>query len=456
VVSAFRQLAPSSHRQFAKPMSANQYHLLSFIPATEAWEMKPVLESMAAQLARSGKLRINADEERNFVPYQTVDGDRTFTARELTDAALLAKTRATIARSVPAGLGPEAVEEVLTRLRRDLKKARGVSGEKEMRVARVLAQSAHPAVMALALAEGAEFYVSYAHRVGDLLPVHFWDTHGTASGLQSTSDTGAAIYVSCGGDPFFDSAEKTYTTDGWPALAQMVVIAGQEMGHYADLLRQNGSIVGRISSRMDGLAPSEAAKSARDQDLAHLARLHQFFYGQGLNGLLRAEKSAAFYAAQKLKFSPPWLFWKCWSGFASLVFMLRTRRPIAPLTTYPRLKQGEALAMFLADMAFNLSPRADVYRRSDPTEEEAIACIEALARVPQQVNKWGHAAVAAAIPGLYRLYYGTVIANVVAALPPALTLSLKKNHLPLARAIYARLRRNFRQRPGYWPEKATL
>ncbi|MCE3005660.1 MAG: DUF2748 family protein, partial [Rickettsiales bacterium] len=235
------------------PMSANQYHLLSFIPATEAWEMTPVLESMAAQLARSGKLRINADEERNFVPYQTADTDRTFTARELTDATLLPQTRALIARSVPAGLGPEAVEEVLARLRRDLKKARGVSLEKEMRVARVLVQSAHPAVIALALAEGAEFYVSYAHRVGDLLPVHFWDTHGTASGLQSTSDRGAAIYVSCGGDPFFDSAEKTYTTDGWPALAQMVVIAGQEIGHYADLLRQNGAIIGRISARMDGL-----------------------------------------------------------------------------------------------------------------------------------------------------------------------------------------------------------
>jgi len=438
------------------PMSANQYHLLSFIPATEAWEMTPVLESMAAQLARSGKLRINADEERNFVPYQTVDTDRTFTARELTDATLLPQTRALIARSVPAGLGPEAVEEVLARLRRDLKKARGVSLEKEMRVARVLVQSAHPAVIALALAEGAELYVSYAHRVGDLLPVHFWDTHGTASGLQSTSDRGAAIYVSCGGDPFFDSAEKTYTTDGWPALAQMVVIAGQEIGHYADLLRQNGAIIGRISARMDGLAPSEAAKSARDHDLAHLARLHQLYYGQGLNGLLRAEKSVAFYAAQKLRFSPPWLFSQLWRGCVWLVFTLRTHRSIAGLITYPRLRRGRSLAMFLADMEFNLSPRADVYRRPDPTEEEAIACIEALARVPQQVNKWGHPAVAAAVPGLYRLYYGTVIANVVAALPPKTTLNLKQNHWPLVRALYGLFRRAMRKRPGYWPEKSVL
>ncbi len=437
-------------------MPANQYHLLAFIPATEAWEMPPVLEAMATQLVRSGKLRINADEERNFVPYQTVDGDRTFTTRELTDAALVPQTRAAIARSVPAGLGPEAVEEIIERLRRDLKKARGVSLEKEMRVARVLMQSAHPAVMALALAEGAEFYVSYAHRVGDLLPVHSWDTHGTASGLQSTSDTGAAIYVSCGGDPFFDSAEKTYVTDGWPALAQMVVIAGQEIGHYADLLRRDGAIIGRISARMDGLAPSVAAKSARDHDRAHLARLHQHYYSKGLNSLLRAEKSVAFYAVQKLRFSPPWLFSQLWRGCAGLLFWVRTRRPMLALRTHPRLRRGEALAMFLADMEFNLSPRADVYQRPDPVEEEAIACIEALARVPQQVNKWGHGAVAAAIPGLYRLYYGAVISNVVAALPPSAIPTLKQNRLPLARALYAWLRRGLRKRPGYWPEKKLL
>jgi hypothetical protein len=436
---------------YQSPMSANQYHLLSFIPATEAWEMPPRLEAMAAALVRSGKLRINADEERNFVAYATPDADRTFTARELTDPALLPQTRATIARSIPAGLGEAAVEEITERLRRDLKKARGVSYEKEMRVARVLMQSAHPAVLALALAEGAEFYVSYSHQVGDLLPLHFWDTHGTASGLQSASDTGTAIYVSCGGDPFFDSEHKTYTTDGWPALAQMVVIAGQEIGHYADLLREAGAITGRISARADGRAPSAAARAARNADRIDLAQLRQACYTYGLGGLLRAEKSVAFYAAQKLKFSPPWLFWQVWRGCALLIFSLRGGRKLPKLRTHPRLRHGEALAMFLEDMAFNLAPQADAYRRADAREEEAIACIEALARVPQQVNKWGHRAVAQAAPALYRLYYGAVMRNVTQALGGRWRSVEISPSFPRRCLVF--LRRRARKRPGYWPEK---
>jgi hypothetical protein len=433
------------------PMPANQYHLLSFIPATEAWEMPPALEAMAQQLVRSGKLRINADEERNFVAYATPDADRTFTARELTDAALLPTTRATLARSLPAGLGEAAVEDVLARLRRDLKKARGVALAKELRVARVLMQSAHPAVLALALAEGAEFYVSYSHRVGDLLPLHFWDTHGTASGLQSASDTGAAIYVSCGGDPFFDSEHKTYTTDGWPALAQMVVIAGQEIGHYADLLREQGAITGRISARGDGRAPSAAARAGRNADIAHLAQLRHYVYARGLNRVLRAEKSVAFYAAHTLKFTPPWLLSQLWRGGVWLIFSLRGGRKLPKLRTHPRLRYGEALAMFLEDMRFNLAPKADVYQRPDPLEEEAIACIEALARVPQQVNKWGHEAVARTTPNLYRLYYGAVIRNVTEALGGRWRAVESSPSFP--RRCLAFLRRRVRKRPGYWPEK---
>ncbi len=57
------------------------------------------------------------------------------------------------------------------------------------------------------------------------------------------------------------------------------------------------------------------------------------------------------------------------------------------------------------DMRFNLSPKADAYAREDPVEEEAIACVEALARVPQQANKWGHRLTRAMMPNLYRIYY---------------------------------------------------
>ena len=67
------------------------------------------------------------------------------------------------------------------------------------------------------------------------------------------------------------------------------------------------------------------------------------------------------------------------------------------------------LKVFFPDMLFNLTPVAEVYRRKDPNEEEAIVCIEAVARVPQQVVKWGHEAVRASTPALYALYYGEIV-----------------------------------------------
>ena len=63
----------------------------------------------------------------------------------------------------------------------------------------------------------------------------------------------------------------------------------------------------------------------------------------------------------------------------------------------------------LRDMEANLTPRADAYRHQDPKVEEGIACVEALARVPQQVVKWGHVATAKAWPHLYRIYFEQVI-----------------------------------------------
>jgi hypothetical protein len=60
-------------------------------------------------------------------------------------------------------------------------------------------------------------------------------------------------------------------------------------------------------------------------------------------------------------------------------------------------------------MDFNMAPESDAYQRSNPVEENAILCVEALARVPQQVNKWGHKTTKMLIPNLYNIYYNQVI-----------------------------------------------
>ncbi len=413
--------------------------------------MPPALEAFAQALVASGKLRIATDHERNFVKFGTSDSDRSFSARELTDPTLAASARAEIARHVPRGLGVDGVNDKIEQLKNDLKKGGKVSTDKEMKVARVLVQSAHPAVIQLLLASGAEIFVSYAHNVSDLMALHFWQGHGQASGMQSTEREGAAVYVSCGGDPFFEGAQKTYETDGFPALARMVVIAGQELGHFSDLIHTaDGVILGRYSTdnASSQLRASSFVQGARRTDIRNVEALRRQMIHCGLALLLRAEHGVKFYA-KRLKFSPPWIFYQCWRCVAWLTFITRgSTRP--RLRLFPPHRCGEALSMFLSDMAFNLAPDADVYRREDPLEEEAIACIEALARVPQQVHKWGYDAVVMAWPELTRVYYGTIIPGTLAALPappPSLAFDIVQD-------IVIALRRTLRKRPGYYPDKA--
>ena len=432
-------------------MGTNLYHLLRFIPATESYEMPPALEALAVAIVRSGKLRINADTERNFVRLGTHDSDQTLSARELTDPAFTAATRARLARYVAPAEGKAGLENLLARLHNDLKKARGVDAAKEMKVARVLVQSAHPAVIQLLLASGTELFVSYAHNVADLMPVHEWNTHGTASGMQATEATGTAVYVSAGGDPFFEGENKHYTTDGFPALARMVVIAGQELGHFADLRRTAQGITGRHSTdpMHSQLRAAPAARAGRIADMQHVAAMQQQCLRFGLNKLRSIENSFAFYNKRR-RFTPPWLFTLLRRGLAWLLFTRRCARVGLPtrFQTFPYHRHGEAMAMYLSDMAFNLAPDADVYRNPDPLIEEAVAVIEAVARVPQQVHKWGHAAVALAWPKLYPFYYGTVIPGVRGVVRNP----LNPQFISFIQSVKISLRHLFRPKPGYYPE----
>ena len=433
-------------------MGENIYHLLGFLPATEAWEMPPTLEALAQTLVRSGKLRINADQQRNFVQYGTANSDQTFSARELNDFALSAATRARVERLVAPALGEQGLQTVWDYLRNELKKARGIEAEKELKIARVLVQSAHTAVIELLLKSGTEIYVSYAHNVADLMEVHAWAGHGTASGLQATERDATAVYVSAGGDPFFEGSHKTYVTDGFPALARMVVIAGQELGHFADLRRDAQGITGRYScdNRAASLRADATARAARLADMARVTELATAYRKAGLGALRRFEKSVAFYH-RRLRYSPPWMIYQLLRLMAWVWVIHRCRRQslVTRFSLFPYHRLGEAIEAYLADMAFNLAPNAEVYRDPNPEVEEAIAVIEAVARVPQQVHKWGDAAVMAAWPGLYRFYFGTIIPACCAALGqvgPSLpaTLSVRQQ-------LMMSIRRRWRAKPGYYP-----
>ncbi len=51
--------------------------------------------------------------------------------------------------------------------------------------------------------------------------------------------------------------------------------------------------------------------------------------------------------------------------------------------------------------------------RDDKEAQEAIACVEALARVPQQVMKWGYLTSKNMMRELYLVYYGEVIPSLI-------------------------------------------
>lgn len=431
---------------YTASMRGNQYHLLGFIPATEAWEMPPALEGLAQRLVASGKLRVNADTERNFVRLDT----QTFSTRELADPALRAATTARLARHVAPAAGTQGVEDVLAHLRAEHKKARGISAEKELRVARVLVQAAEPCVIQLLLQSGTEIFVSYSHNVADLMAVHEWEGNGTANGMQATEDSGTAVYVSAGGDPFFEGEHKTYTTDGFPALARMVVISGQELGHFADLRRTPRGIAGRHSTDPNAslLRAHPRARDGRLADMQQVKTLERQLLDCGLTRLRWAEKGVAFYHAKR-RFSPPWLFYQLARGFYWALLVMRTKQRGIHLTfkVFPYHRHGDSWALFLADMAFNLAPDAEAYRHPDPLVEEAIAVIEAVARVPQQLHKWGHAAVKLAWPQLYGFYFN----GIIPACSQAAGGTMQAVNMHALQRLKSSIRRRVRAKPGYYP-----
>ena len=435
-------------------MAHNLYHLLCFMPATEPWEMPPALEALATAMVTSGKLRINAEATRNFVRYGSANSDLTFSSRELTDPALGNATRARVARLVAPAMGEQGIADVWNHLTVELKKARGVSAEKEMKVARVLVQSAHPAVIHLLITSGTEIFVSYHHNVADLMAVHDWQTHGSNSGMQATDSDSTAVYISAGGDPFFEGEHKTYVTDGFPALARMVVIAGQELGHFADLRRTPRGITGRHSTdaHHQRLRADSIAAAGRLADMARVAELEAAYARAGLHALRRAENSVAFYHA-RLRYSPPWLFAQTVRYIRWMCFIHRCKKAhlLHRFNSLPYMRLGDAISQYLADMAFNLAPDADVYRDPDPLVEEAIAVIEAVARVPQQEHKWGPAAVAAAWPELSRFYYTRIIPACVGEVARISGIHLRDDSIIMKpiQKLKISFRRRIRLKPGY-------
>ena len=403
----------------------NAYHLLYRIPALEHHQMLRDVEELAVRLVQSGRLRIDAGDRQNFVrlTLPQFNSSLVFSQRELTDPALLPLTEQMLGlvfagdyRGNNTALR-QRVGEQLGRLQNELRNLIPVDAKLEMRLARLLVQSAHPVVIALLLLERVEVYINYGYSIGDVMDVVTWKVAGDNNGMQSTDGRDTAVFVSCGGDPFRDTEPNRIYGDGFPSMARLMVIAGQELGHYSDIKRDaQGRQVSRYSANFSGTRATEHVRLARIRDMQVVGAMRQQFLQLGLEKLMNKERVLKFYKKQK--------------GFVVGQFFRRLRHKMSFNSFVRRCHRhnltciddfrwhpypGQYLAMALSDMADNLAPEADAYKRDNPTETEAIACIEALARVPQQAIKWGHLTTRAMMPGLYKIYYGEVIPGCIKA-----------------------------------------
>jgi hypothetical protein len=398
------------------------YHVLAKQPALYKEQMPIELEELALQLVLMGRLRIDADEQRNFVRYTCPfrEVNIAFSNRELTDPMLKDRTMDILVSIFSHNTRNESPKEqaraAMEHLQAEAKNNFLLSLEKEMQIARIVVQCAHPAVIMLMIAEGIEVFITYGVMVGDVMDVVSWQAFGSNSGLQSTDGRNASVFVACAGNPLLIPSKDevaTYVSDGYSALARMMIVAGQEIGHYSEIIRdQTGRYVARHSCNIGINYPTKQASKARKHDVDALERLRKQLLQCGIQGLITSEASVRFFRRRR-RFSILAGLFAIQSAFLRLAFKLHCYKlGISPWKDLVKKDSiGSQLLMAIDDMLFQLEPDVEAYRDTDPQVEEAVKCAEALARVPQQVIKWGHGFTKLCMPELYIIYYRDVVQN---------------------------------------------
>lgn len=397
----------------------NNYEFIYKKPGYRRFEVSPEIEELAQTLLKSGRMRIDTEDKANFIrfsrPYEGIN--MVFSYRELYDDDLTYRTK----KIIKSALGwvnrsqnlNELAESEFLRLREEIKRNLKVDEKTEIRLARLIVQAAHPAVIHLLIAEGAEVFITYAYAVGDMLDIQSWQQVGESSGLQSSSYNYHSVFVSLGGNPFISMKYSNNYGDGDRAISRMMVIAGQELGHFSDIIRnKRGRPISRFSANLQVTIPSEPVRTERVRDIEQAKNILELLDRLGMKKAAEQERHVKFYRKMKryglvrllaiikknrlkVKF-----FSRCkWKRKLHFIFSL-------PLNSKYPATEVNTMAH---DMLFNLEPKHEAYEREDPLEEEAVACVEALARVPQQVIKWGHKATSKMMPGLYKIYYEHVI-----------------------------------------------
>ncbi len=402
----------------------NLYNVTYSKPVLEKKKMFKDLERLAQEIYDSGRVRIAKNNRYNFIKYSIVEDDVhiSFSKREITDSKLRNKVERFVAEALKFAnsrtYNKAELAKAMAYIDGQAKLLSDIEKEEEMRLCRLIVQSAHPAVIKMMIIYGVEIFISYSFKIGDLLDIKSQNTSGANNGMQSYGGLGAgyAVYVSAGGNPFASGDSKTYQSDGSEAMSRLMIVAAQEMGHFADMIRNDKyQYIGRHSADASGRAPKEDVRKARLLDINVCLKRREALQKKGINNVMHIEKATRFYAENR-KGSLTLLFSRLKKRLA-MRFLISAVSSAGVKNSLQKDKKNYSPATMLfnayEDTLFNLSPQADAYERKNSEAQEAILCIEALARVPQQVVKWGHKFTAQNMPNLYRIYYGKVTRNLI-------------------------------------------
>jgi hypothetical protein len=396
------------------------------VPSFDKIESTEEVEEIANELFNSGKLRIEDDFQKcNFAKYYDKKTGLflTFSYQELYIQKLLDQTYQKLLAIFSKYLhGKELdtyVRNIISTMQKDVKNTHPVSDRELLGTARLLAECNHPIVFKWLIYEEVEIFVSYSYSVGEMMDYKSWKEVGKNSGLQRTDGLTATIFVSSGGNPFNDQKEGEENPmygDGWPATARLMIIAAQEIGHYADIERNiYGEQISRHSANFSGTYAKKEAKYGRLKDMENTNKFWSTCIKCGILNLIKYEYMLKFFEKHKIITSR-----KIWNNLGRIIwkiifnFRMRSYKEFSFIYNFKHeYYYGLLLKSMTDDMLFNLAPKADVYKNPNKDIEEAIACIEALARVPQQAVKWGHDATKYFMNNLYKLYYDQVIPHLI-------------------------------------------
>ena len=380
-----------------------------------------------------------------------------FSHREICEPYLIEKTKKAIAEQLSNFMSgtilKKKVQFYFDSLKDEIRKCAHPTDEEEIKLARLLVQAAHPSVIELLILDRAEIFLSYSHEIADLLDVQTWQALGSKRGMQSFKGQEKRIFISCGGNPLKANKYHAEYGDGQLAIARILIIGVQEIAHYSDIKRDEETgraIFDRYSADINLRLAKPDVKIARIKDMKRTDAILKQFVDIGLQPLLKIEKVIKFHRKDNRNYV---FFMELLKLYIKrMIFKHKAKKlGLYKILQQIRDKQYQAtmLKKIILDMQFNLAPKADSYANKNKDIEEAIACAEALARVPQQENKWGVYMTKTFMQELHEIYYTEVIPKCIKAYEnlskKKFTLNNKKIGRSFFEKVKALLKRDYRE-----------